>query len=101
MTETKLAALRESVAHCAELEGLPGYDLEPFAQPDADGKCLCCGETWTFTWGYVHGEGHCYECSWPARGYHFLKDDQGQETRVFRVLQYHPDGISIGKGKGQ
>lgn len=56
----------------------------------------------SFTWGIVHGEGICTggltgeKCGWPARGYHDIKDDQGEaifEQRLPIALAYHPDVV--------
>lgn len=54
-----------------------------------------------FTWGIVHGEGFCRECSWPARAYHFIKDKDDKEVITIRnvILQYHPDFVSKRKDK--
>lgn len=96
LTEKRLAELRASVAHCTSGVELPSeYLKESFALPDAHGTCLNCGKSGTFTWGLVHGEGHCAECGWPARLYHFVKGTDGNETRIVRLLQYHPDGIRL------
>lgn len=94
----------------------------PFAQPPGetkDGKfhvkdghpCLKCGEALTglasmligsggFRWGLAHGEGNCSKCGWPARMYHFIKDDKGEELMTVRgfLLQYHPDAVTM-RGK--
>lgn len=67
------------------------YLAETFAMPSTDkpGACLNCGEAIRFRWAIQHGEGHC-ECGWPARGYHYLKDDNEVEHRAVAILQYHP-----------
>lgn len=89
-----------------------------FAQPDItekDGKkvlgnqpCIKCDEPLSgdlisglfgkggFTWGLAHGEGHCKNCGWPARAYHFIKHDDGSELATIRnvILQYHPDYVT-------
>lgn len=96
ITKTVLAKLKAETAHCAPLDGFPADYIAAFAQPSEGGACLCCGETGTFTWGLAHGSGHCFECGWPARLYHFVKGEDGNETRIVRLLQYHPDEISIG-----
>jgi hypothetical protein len=95
LTEAKLLALKETVPHCSGDTELPDKYAEPFASHSDDGACLCCGECVTFTWGLAHGEGHCYKCGWPARLYHFIKDETGKETRIVRLLQYHPSVISL------
>lgn len=74
------------------------------------GKCVCCGDVQggsfedsmmaflgvgkasRFTWGLAHGEGHCSNCKWPARAYHF---DVGPIKRFGAILQYHPDELRI------
>lgn len=99
------------------LAALDAY-FEPFSQfgfEIEDGKqvfieeqpCNGCGKNMTpsladqilgdggFTWGLVHGEGHCRSCGWPARLYHFIKDSDGEELLMLRnvLLQYHPDFV--------
>jgi hypothetical protein len=96
LTASKLETLKSTTAHCSASEGFPADYLETFAEPLPNGECLCCGEAATFTWGMTHGEGFCVKCGWPARLYHFIKTD-GIETRIVRLLQYHPDGISLNK----
>lgn len=55
-----------------------------------------------FTWGMVHGAGHCGNCHWPGRYYHFLAepgtepDDEDYYQRRFRwegVLWAHPNEV--------
>jgi hypothetical protein len=101
----------------ATTDALDRY-FEAFAQPamvERDGKnilgnqpCLKCDEPLAdgimsllrgkggFEWGLVHGEGHCRECGWPARAYHFIKDAEGGDLVTLRnvILQYHPDFVS-------
>lgn len=70
--------------------------LEHFARPsDENLPCLKCGkhQVHYFRWGLQHGVGNCSGCGWPARLYHFVKDAEGQETRIVRLLQYHPDYV--------
>lgn len=100
------------------IKALDDY-FAPFAQPEGemvDGKfkygerqpCIQCdapmlgslvdqflGEA-GFTWGLVHGEGHCRHCGWPARLYHFIKDENGEDLATIRnvLLQYHPSVVS-------
>ena len=95
MTNEKLAKLKSTTAYCQVIEGLPDDYVKAFAEPLPDGECLSCRKAGTFTWGLVHGEGHCYKCGWPARLYHFVKDADGEDARVVRLLQYHPDSISL------
>jgi hypothetical protein len=95
ISKEKILKLRESVAHCAPIDGFPAEYLARYAEPSAEGACLSCGEARTFTWGVTHGEGFCCKCHWPARLYHFIKDAEGKETRVVRLLQYHPDQIIL------
>lgn len=92
--------------------------FDGFAQPDikmVDGKkhlgdlpCLKCDEPLAggltsfllgkggFEWGLAHGEGHCKNCGWPARAYHFIKDADGKDLMTLRnvILQYHPDYVT-------
>jgi hypothetical protein len=96
LSQDKLELLRASTPHCATDE-LPTDYAANFAEPLLEQKCLYCGESYTFTWGLTHGEGHCTECGWPARLYHFIKDESGNETRVVKLLQVHPDAIDADK----
>lgn len=74
------------------------------------GACICCGAQQgakdaiealfgkaKFRWGFVHGEGICSECGYPARAMHYI--GEGAEQIVIRnlILQYHPDGLSFDK----
>ncbi len=99
LTEPKLTKLKAETAHLSTLDGLPADYAEKFAEPLPNGECLCCGRIGMFTWGLAHGEGHCHECGWPARLYHFVKLPDGKDDRIVRLLQYHPDGISLRKAK--
>lgn len=100
------------------LRALDNY-FAPFARPEGeriDGRfkygerqpCIKCDAPMVgnlvdqfigsagFTWGLVHGEGHCRKCGWPARLYHFIKDENGADMVTIRnlLLQYHPDFVS-------
>lgn len=104
-------------------EALDKY-FEPFAQPpgkpdEYDGRftiddgqpCLKCGENLAgglsdflfgkggFEWVLAHGEGHCKNCGWPARAYHFIKNADGSDLATLRnvILQYHPDCVETRK----
>lgn len=44
----------------------------------------------TFEWGLTHGVGHCRDCGYQARAYHF---DVGPIKRFEAVLPYHPDEL--------
>lgn len=68
--------------------------LKPFVKRDGN-TCFCCEDRMGFVWGLAHGEGFCL-CGYPSRAYHFidLQDGNG-EQRFARVLQYHPDGITM------
>lgn len=101
ITEAKLFKLMAETAHLSTLDGLPADYGNKFAEPLPDGKCLCCGVRGAFTWGLTHGEGYCHYCGWPARLYHFIKDHTGNEQRIVRLLQYHPDQIVLAKTKNQ
>lgn len=58
--------------------------------------CLKCGSLYAgFTWSIQHGEGHCSECGWPARAYHFITDETGAECRLVMTLQYHPIAVTV------
>jgi hypothetical protein len=83
--------------------------LSHFVKPSEKDGCIRCETQQTdilgalmggFTWGIAHGEGFCGTCRWPARAYHFLKDDDGKDLLTFRVLlQYHPDELSDKKSE--
>lgn len=94
LTNAKLVELRSTVPHCGALDEFPSEYLTVFAAP-TDNVCLCCGGYGTFTWGLAHGEGHCCKCSWPARLYHFIKSADGEKKRIVKLLQYHPDQVSL------
>lgn len=95
ITESKVTKLRAETAHLSTLDGLPADYSDKFAEPTPDNRCLCCGVRGSFTWALTHGEGCCHYCGWPARLYHFVKDDAGNERRIVRLLWYHPDQIFI------
>lgn len=66
-----------------------------------DGKCICCG--WklggfvgSFTWGLVHGEGHCARCRYPVRAIHRV---EGVVTLSMFPLPYHPSELSFDRAK--
>jgi len=71
----------------------------------SDKKCINCEEDLsgifgTFNWGIVHGEGHCSNCGYPARGRHYIKAknlviDDKEETELILpfILQYHPSEL--------
>jgi hypothetical protein len=103
------------------IDALDKY-FEAFAQvslTEKDGKkilgeqpCIKCDEPLNgmmammfgkggFTWGIAHGEGHCKNCGWPARAYHFIKDSDGKDLMTLRnvILQYHPDYVTERKRK--
>ena len=108
VTQKRLDELRATISHVTiddlTNRGVPAEawiafagQLGPFAKALPNMECLACGEEATFTWGLAHGEGHCNNCGWPARLYHFIKYGDDQEARVVLLLQYHPDGIEIQK----
>ena len=87
----------------------PGAIADDGMYQVSDGHpCLKCGEQLQgsmvqqligkggFTWGLAHGAGHCKECGWPARLYHFLTDKDGKEVLTLRnvLLQVHPDFVT-------
>ncbi len=73
--------------------------LSKFADPTGD--CLKCGLALsgfmgTFTWGLCHGEGQCSHCGYPARAYHHVIDEHGEDVcRLNHILQYHPDELAV------
>lgn len=63
-------------------------------------KCIRCDEPQAglfgaFTWGVAHGFGYCWNCCWPARAHHFIKDLDGKEVLIIHnfILQYHPMSV--------
>src|SRR5688572_28415416 len=60
-------------------DAIMAHYFQHFVPP---GPCIQCGKRLTggmleaalglatFEWGYVHGEGHCSNCGYPARAYH-------------------------------
>lgn len=103
-------------AVCAALDAyfepfaaLPGEVTEDGSFKIAPGQpCINCGEGLSdgmmalmgfskggFEWGITHGEGHCRNCGWPTRAYHFIKDADGNDLMTLRgvLLQYHPDYV--------
>lgn len=95
-TQETLDRLRIETPFFQPTEEFPeSYVGKHYAEPDPNGKCLCCEKRGTFTWGLAHGVGHCYACGWPARLYHFIMEDEGKERRVVKLLQYHPNEISL------
>ena len=103
--EETLAALDAYFEPFAALPGAVGDDGR-FKIEDGQ-PCLNCGEKLMgdltdqlfgkggFEWGIAHGEGHCSNCRWPARLYHFIKDADGNDLMTLRsvCLQYHPDFV--------
>lgn len=75
--------------------------LEDFLPPNEKLECINCGEVLVgyfgaFEWGLAHGEGHCKNCSYPARGYHYTKNiDSKRKGRLELILQYHPSVLSL------
>lgn len=95
LDEAKVVRLRTEVPHATTEEGLPADYQARFAPHSGEGRCLYCDQFHTFTWGLAHGAGYCTLCGWPARMYHFVKGEDGNETRVVTLLQYHPDQIIL------
>ena len=114
--------VRCTLADLAEVKGEPPTEtfvadcdeyFGRFAKPIfRDGErreflCFHCGQPLTgvrafllsrgggFTWGLTHGEGHCGNCRWPARAYHFAKNAKGEDLFTQRglVLQYLPEFV--------
>jgi hypothetical protein len=65
--------------------------LSHFVKPSGDHGCPRDGGF--FTWGIVHGCGHCAGCGWPGRLYHFPKDETGNTHRFEALLWCHPDDL--------
>jgi hypothetical protein len=112
VTQEQIDELRKTTPHATtadigsvsippEVDAIVQAYMHEFAAPKraADGNfpCIACGNTHAFVWGLAHGFGHCVHCSWPARLYHYVKDDAGKVVLTFRdvVLQFHPDGVSV------
>lgn len=85
-----------------------GNFVKPVRDESQNGvqRCFHCGEYLTglasfllgrggFEWGITHGEGHCTNCRWPARGHHFAKAADGSDLFTLHnfVLSYHPDFV--------
>lgn len=87
-----------------------GNYLTAFAAPvkNDDGKPVCfhCGGILDsfmsmmglgvgYEWGLAHGEAHCSGCHWPARGHHFVKDDDGKELLTLHnaFMAYMPEYV--------
>ncbi len=90
----KVQRLRLETAHCSGVPDMPEDYAKHFAAHSPDSKCLYCGGWGTFTWGLAHGSGYCVTCGWPARLYHFIKDE-AKEKRIVLLLQYHPKEIIL------
>ena len=86
-TDDAPAALRYAV----------GTYFAAFEQPirTRHGEILCsCGAFVTnimasFRWGLTHGEGFCGECGRPARGYHYVPDENKQECLTVRFVLFY------------
>jgi hypothetical protein len=86
----------------ADLASVDAY-LSHFC-PDAE--CLNCGAKLggmfgSFEWGLTHGEGHCSNCGYPARGYHTIP---GREHKPILnhmpfIRQYHPEALRDRDGR--
>ena len=65
--------------------------------------CIACDATHSFTWGMVHGAGHCTNCGWPASLYHFITDQEGKQVAHLRgvLLWAHPDDIEFVEPEGK
>lgn len=71
--------------------------LSSFAKPT--GNCWFCQERLIVDWGIQHGIAHCTNCGMEVRMYHFPKNEQGEEVRFERGLQYHPKNFSVNEGE--
>lgn len=99
---TATANLEEAEAEAAALNDAIARYAAAFAHTD-DHTCPGCGTRLTgllgsFTWGLVHGEGHCRSCGYPCRAYHRPKDDNGEaifESALQAILPYHPDDLEV------
>lgn len=56
----------------------------------AIGPCPNCGRNHSFTWGMVHGEGHCKGCGYPGRAKHDVPEI-GVISNL--ILWYHPSTL--------
>lgn len=125
LTQAMLEELRVKTPHCVAedvatikdtatpefIEDFNKY-LHEFAKPGDDPgmPCLRCGYALSqtmveqligkrggFTWGLVHGHGHCKECYWPVVAHHYIKDRNDKEMLTVRnlMLQIHPDNLEL------
>lgn len=48
-----------------------------------------------FTWGIIHGQGHCRECRWPCAGHHYIRSPDGEDLVTIQnvPLAYHPEYV--------
>src|SRR3546814_11409569 len=60
-----------------------------------DGMMHALGVGAAYIWGLTHGEANCSQCSWPARGMHYPKDEKGEMFDLRNVfLPYKPDQVA-------
>lgn len=56
-----------------------------------------------FTWGLLHGAGHCRECGWPCAGHHYIRSPDGEDlvSLLEFPLPYHPEYVTRIKPEDQ
>ncbi len=74
-------------------EDLLSEYLKDYLKPT--GTCWLCEESLMVNWGIQHGVAHCVNCGMDVRTYHFPKNDEGEEVRFERSLQYHPKNYGV------
>lgn len=113
MRASDIASIKEDGEDAQAMMAALDKYLEPFAKPHkVDGKTIChnCGQpvdgmmqvfgmAVAYRWGLGHGEAECSGCGWPARGMHYIKNDDGSELVTLRsvFLPYHPDFVESGE----
>lgn len=78
--------------------------LSDFVDPESN--CPGCGSKLhgffgSFTWGVVHGFGHCGACFYPCRAYHVVPNSAdvggGKDLRFTVILAFHPSVLRTSK----
>lgn len=119
ITQARIDELKATTAHCVWSDLFTKADDAPppellttidaylsrFVKYAPKCPCVNCGNNQSdglitalmggFTWGLIHGEGHCEFCGWPARAYHVIPAPDGGEpiAKFNLVLQYHPEAL--------
>ncbi len=71
----------------------PGQHAHHFLAKTATG-CPSCGHSWE--WSMLHGSGHCVNCGYPVRAYHYFREPgKEKDTMVATALWYHPEELQV------